>query len=91
MPTTACEEKVRLLIDYRRLTLTYSEAIGDMAVKNLSYSEYRHFRYIAEKARHSSTDARDRLRFVRLNLRVAPLQLIHQFKFWQIHQLDIEQ
>jgi hypothetical protein len=61
MPTTACKEKLRLLIDYQRLTLAYSKAIGDMAVRGISLSEYRHLRAATEKARRCSVDARDRL------------------------------
>jgi hypothetical protein len=61
MPTPACEEKLRLLMEYQRLTLAYSKAIGDMAVRGISLSEFPHLRDATEKARLDSIAARDRL------------------------------
>jgi hypothetical protein len=56
-----CDEKLRLLVEYQGVTQAYSAAIAKMVVKGISQAEYRHFRALTEKARHSSMAARDRL------------------------------
>ena len=61
MPLATCEEKLRLMFDYECRMLAYSRANGQTVVRILSQSEYRNIRAIAEKARHSFDDARDRL------------------------------
>jgi hypothetical protein len=64
MPSAAeprCQEKLRLLVEYQRLTQEYSSAIGNMVKRGISKSEYDRLSSETDKARDRSIAARRRL------------------------------
>lgn len=60
-----CDEKARLLQDYRKATDTYSAAVRSLAqtVGNASKQQYERLSKETEKARHAANDARGLLDF----------------------------
>jgi hypothetical protein len=56
-----CEEKLRLLVEYQRMTQVHSAAVAEMALKPTGHIEFPFLREAAEKARRASTAARHRL------------------------------
>ena len=61
MSLPTCEERLRLLLEYQRLTQAYSTTIGYMVVTGISQAEYERLCLAIEKARQDSVDARKRL------------------------------
>jgi hypothetical protein len=56
-----CEEKLRLLVDYQRLTVEHSRSIGNMAVRGMTTGDYERMASQTEKARFAVAEARNRL------------------------------
>jgi hypothetical protein len=54
---TACEEKLRLLVEYQRATQEYSARVGAMTVWSLTKRRYEQLAAAADKARHDSQEA----------------------------------
>ena len=59
--TASCDERIRLLVEYQRATAEYSAAVGDLAARIISVSEYKQLSASAKTARQASIDARERL------------------------------
>jgi hypothetical protein len=62
-PASSLVQKERLLLEYQTTTKLYSKAIAELPRKMgiVPRSEYGKLNDAAEKARHISADARDRL------------------------------
>jgi uncharacterized membrane protein len=61
MTRAFCEEKMRLLLEYQRMTQAYSNAVGRMAGQGLREHEYERMSAVTEKAREASIQARANL------------------------------
>ena len=61
MLTSACDEKLRLFVEYQRLMQAYTAALSEVVMRGTSYSEYGPLCADAEKAHHDSIAAWDRL------------------------------
>jgi hypothetical protein len=61
MTQPSCDEKMRLLLEYQRMTQAYSNAVGRMAAQGLTEYEFERLSAVTEKARHASIQARANL------------------------------
>jgi len=57
-PGLRCQEKLRLVLEYQKLTKDYFAAIGKTVMRGIPESEYDHLSRETEKARQRSIAAR---------------------------------
>ena len=56
-----CDERLRLLVEYQRVTAAYSAAVAELAVHGIPNRQYERLSANAEAARHASMAARENL------------------------------